>query len=466
MIQPLHADFLAGALAHRLLDEVAGLVCEQRVHPHQAMILRLLAELRLAVDRPAHQPGGILHRHDAAGHDLAGERIALADGLDIRDNSLIERFNGSAHPVGLLGIVAEFVRMAERRILRGNSAPHIPAAAGLNLRVIRRRRILAAHRGIFHAAAVGDKDEIVFRQADALFLAVPDGLDRLGNLALRRAVEQHVHNLHAEMELHSHLFKVFHHRQDHRFILIILRKAQRLEIRQAADMVDVALQIQLHFQRAVPVFKGKHRAPVEPEVAVEYLVVENIGNALILQLLVRREEQLHNFRRALIGNIELAVRMRVFAAVHRCAAEGVVRVGLIEPVIFVQHAHALGLDGRNGMEQVPHHFEVVIHLAASAHHVADVFKLPAVARAAGQLAFFKDVNMLALHLSIADEIAGGSQRGKAAADNISRLMIDAFGLAGTGKRLIVTAGIIHTDYLLHRFCSSLCHPVFPSTRLL
>ena len=99
MIQPLHADLLAGAFAHRFLDIVAGLVAEQRVYPHEAVILGLLTELRLAVDRPAQQPGGILDGDDAAGDYLTGERVALADLLDIGDYALIQGFNGGAHPV-------------------------------------------------------------------------------------------------------------------------------------------------------------------------------------------------------------------------------------------------------------------------------------------------------------------------------------------------------------------------------
>ena len=60
---------------------------------------------------------------------LAGEGIALADVLDIGDDLLVQRLDGGAHPVGLLGVVAELVGMAEGRILRGDLAPHIPAAA-------------------------------------------------------------------------------------------------------------------------------------------------------------------------------------------------------------------------------------------------------------------------------------------------------------------------------------------------
>ena len=40
------------------------------------------------------------------------------------------------------------------------------------------------------------------------------------------------------------------------------------------------------------------------------------------------------------------------------------------------------------------------------------------------------------------------ESGKTAADDISRLVIDPFGLAGTGKGFVIAAGIIHTEILL------------------
>ena len=245
------------------------------------------------------------------------------------------------------------------------------------------------------------------------------------------------------MELYAGLFQIFHHGQNHGLILIVFGKAQGLEVRQAADVVDITLEIQLHFQGAVPVFEGEHGAPVEPEIAGEDLVVKNIGDALVLQILVGSEEQLHDLLGALVGNGELAVGVGVLTAFLRGAAEGVVGVGLVEPVIFVQHADAFGFNGGNGVEQIPHDLEMVVHFPAAAHDVAHVFELPSIAGAAGALILFQNVNMLALHLAIAHQIAGGRQRGKAAADDVGGLVVYAFGLAGTGKRLIIAAGIIH-----------------------
>ena len=338
--------------------------------------------------------------------------------------------------------------MAEGRVLRGDLPPHIPAAAFLQLGVEGRRLILAAHRGILHAAAVGDEHQIVFGQGNMIGLAVLKDLNAGGLLAAGLAVEDHVRDLNAEVELHVVALEVLDHRQDHGLILVVLREAQRLEVGQTADVVDIALDIELHLQSAVPVFKGEHRAPVEPEVRIQDFVVEEVGNALVLKLLVRGEEQLHDLHRALVGDVELAVGVGVLPAVDGCTAEGVVRVLLVQPVILVEHAHALGLDGGNGVEQIPHNLEMVVHLAAAAHHIADVFKFPAVARAAGCRAFFEDMDAFALHLAVAHQIAGSRQSCKAAADDVGRFSVYALWLLGTCKGFIVTARIIHIIYLL------------------
>ena len=380
---------------------------------------------------------------------MAGERVALADIFDIGDDLLVEGLDGGAHPVGLLGVVAELVGMTEGRILRGDLAPHIPAAALFELGVVRGGLVLAAHGGVFDAAAVRDEDEVVFREVDGLLLAVADDVDALSQLVLGvRAVELDVCDLHAVVELDVVALEVLDHREDHGLVLVILREAQRREIGQAADVVDIALDIELHLECAVPVFKGEHRAPVEPEVGRKDLVIEEVGDLLVLQLLVGGEEELHDLHRALVGDVELAVGVRVLTAVDGRAAEGVVGVFLVEPVVLIEHAHTLGLNGGDGAEQIPHDLEMVVHLAAAAHHVAEVFELVAVARAAGQITLFEHVHVLTLHLAVTHEVAGGSQRSEAAADDIGGLAVHAFGFLGTGERFIVTAGIIHKSFLL------------------
>ena len=214
---------------------------------------------------------------------MAGERVALADVFDIGDDLLVEGLDGGAHPVGLLGVVAELVGMTEGRILRGDLAPHIPAAALFELGVVRGGLVLAAHGGVFDAAAVGDEDEVVFREVDGLLLAVADDVDALSQLVLGvRAVEFDICDLHAVVELNVVALKVLDHREDHGLVLVVLREAQRREVGKSPDVVDIALDIELHLECAVPVFKGEHRAPVEPEVGRKDLVIEKVGDLLVL----------------------------------------------------------------------------------------------------------------------------------------------------------------------------------------
>ena len=262
------------------------------------------------------------------------------------------------------------------------------------------------------------------------------------------AVELHIGHLHAEVDLHAEALQILHHGQYHGLILVVLGEAQSREVGQTADVVDIPLDIQLHLQGAVPVLEGEHGPPVQPEVGVEHLIVEEIGDALVLQILIGGEEQLHDLHGALVGDVELAIGVGVLAAVLGGAAQGVVGIGLVQPIVLVQHTDTLGLDRGDRAEQIPHDLEMVVHLAAAAHDVADVLEPPAVAGTAGGGALFQNVDVFALHLAIAHQIAGCGQGCQAAAHDIGGLVVHALGLFGTGKRFIVTTGIIHNGYLL------------------
>ena len=83
-------------------------------------------------------PGG-KERYDSVWNGLkairdgmAGEGVALADVLDIGDDLLVQSLHGGAHPVGLLGVMAELVGMAKGRVLCGDLAPHIQPPPGFS----------------------------------------------------------------------------------------------------------------------------------------------------------------------------------------------------------------------------------------------------------------------------------------------------------------------------------------------
>ena len=198
-----------------------------------------------------------------------------------------------------------------------------------------------------------------------------------------------------------------YHGQDHGLVLVIAGEAQRFEIRQTAHMVDEALDVPLHLQSTVPILEGKHGAPVEPEVGVQHFVIEVVGDAFVVQFLIRGKEQAHNLHGRFIRNIKLAVRVGILAPVHGGPTEGVVGVFLVQPVILIQNADTLGFNRGDRAVQVPHDLEMVVHLPTAPHDVAHVLELPAVAGTARDGVLLEDVDVLALHLTIPHQIASG-----------------------------------------------------------
>ena len=111
------------------------------------------------------------------------------------------------------------------------------------------------------------------------------------------------------------------HGQDDGLILVVAGKAQGGEVGQTADVVDIALEVELHLQCAVPVLEREHGAPVHPEVGAEDLVVEDVGDFFVLQLLVRGEEELQDLHAALVRQAEPAVGVGIPALLFGRTAE-------------------------------------------------------------------------------------------------------------------------------------------------
>jgi hypothetical protein len=115
--------------------KVAGLGGKQAVDPADQLILGLAAELRLAVHRPAQKPAGILAVTMPPVTTLPEEGSRLQIFSMYGGIFVVQRGDGGGL-IQLLcsGCGAELVGMAEGRILRGNLAPQIPAAAFLQIR--------------------------------------------------------------------------------------------------------------------------------------------------------------------------------------------------------------------------------------------------------------------------------------------------------------------------------------------
>ena len=247
--------------------------------------------------------------------------------------------------------------------------------------------------------------------------------------------------------------QIFHQRQDHALILVVLGEAQGAEIGQAVDVMDIAAQIPLHLQRAGPALEREHRLPVQPEVGAPEGVRQHVGDLLVLQILFRRQEQLGQRHGGVLVQLELLVGVGVLAAVHTGAAQRVVGVVLVEPIIFIQNRDARRLDGGHIAEGIPHDLEVVVHFPSAAHEETLGHVLATVAASARQIQLFQEVDVLALHLTVADEVKCRRQAGKAGADDISRFFVHVLGLFGMRKGFIGASRVIHNKTSCYFFLS-------------
>ena len=155
--------------------------------------------------------------------------------------------------------------MTEGRVLSGNIFPEAPDTACSDFRITIRRMILIAVNRSLCTAAVCNKYKVVFCQHNAVFLAIDFALDQRRNLLAVLKLEYNIRHLCIKLEINPGIFKIFLHWQNQRFILIVSCEFQSTEIRQTGNMMNKSLEIQLHFQCAMPVFESKHGAPVHPE---------------------------------------------------------------------------------------------------------------------------------------------------------------------------------------------------------
>ena len=149
-------------------------------------------------------------------------------------------------------------------------------------------------------------------------------------------------------------------------------------------MVDETLDIQLHFQSAVPVFKCKHGSPVEPEIGFEEFLRKNIIDFFVVQILIFCEKELHDLHGCLVAQCEFIVRVGILPPVLGHTHERVVGVFFVQPVKFIQHRGVLHLKRWNGAEKIPETFKMIFHLTAAPDDKALLCVFDAVTGASGQ----------------------------------------------------------------------------------
>ena len=211
--------------------------------------------------------------------------------------------------------------MSERRILFCNVLPQAPAATGPHFGITVWCMVLIAVNRTFGTASVCDKYQIVFRQDDSGLYTFYFAVNSFCHFLSIFDVKNYVRYFSIELELYTGILKIFLHRKNQGFVLVIACKFQCGKIRQTGNMVDKPLEIQFHFQCTVPVFKCKHGAPVQPEGRVKDFFIKHILNGLIIQIFILCHKQLHDFHAALLTQIKFAIGMCILTTVFGCTAK-------------------------------------------------------------------------------------------------------------------------------------------------
>ena len=178
-------------------------------------------------------------------------------------------------------------------------------------------------------ASVCDEHKILFRQRDLRVPVLRAALNSAGRLLTVFDLKTDICDLRAELKFYSRCLQIFLHRKDQGFVLVIAGEFQGREIRKSTDVMDESLEIPFHLQCTVPVFKGEHGSPVEPELRTKYLIVKDILDTLVVEVLIPCKEKLHDLHAAFLAQTELPVRVGVLTAMFCRTAEGIVWIMLV-----------------------------------------------------------------------------------------------------------------------------------------
>ena len=258
-------------------------------------------------------------------------------------------------------------------------------------------------------ASVGNEYKVIFSKDDAFFYAVDFAFDCRSNLLAILEIKDNVGNFSIKLEVNASIFQIFLHRQDQGFVLVVFGEFQGTEIRKSCDMVDETLEVELHLQSTVPVFECEHGSPVQPEGGMEYFIIENIFDGLIVEVFIFSHEELHDFHTALLAEVEFAVCMSVFSAIYSCTAKRIVWVMFVQPVVFIQYGNTRCFNRRNAAEQIPETLEMVFHFTAASHDIATCWIKDTIAGTTGDVHSFQNVDMGTRHLTVTNEEAGSSE---------------------------------------------------------
>ena len=299
-------------------------------------------------------------------------------------------------------------------------------------------------------ASVSDENIIILCKKDTLLHTFYLALDSSGDLFAILEIKDHVCDLSIKLEVNTCILQIFFHGKDQGFVLVVLGELQGTEIRKACNVMDETLEVKLHLQSTVPVFKCEHGSPVQPEGGIKHFIVKYIFDGFIVKILILCHEQLHDLHAALLAQVEFSVGVGILSTVDGCTAERIVRVVLVQPVELVQNRSTRFFKGRNTAEKIPQALEMVFHLTTATHDIASGRIKDSIAGTSGNIHGFQDVDMITWHLCVSYQEACSSQGSKTASYNVGMLVVHTFRFFRTGKGFgaVVCGSFFHMEVFL------------------
>ena len=136
--------------------------------------------------------------------------------------------------------------------------------------------------------------------------------------------------------------------------------------------------------------------------------------------------------------------MCILSLFYRSTAQRIVRIMLIQPVIFIQHGCTRFFQRWNTVEQIPQTFEMILHLTSASHNISSGRIKNTITGTTCDIHCFQNVNMISRHLCIPYQEAGCCQRSQSASYQICMFIIYAFWFFRAGKCFIISICIIYT----------------------
>ncbi|NYJ65666.1 hypothetical protein HNR16_000454 [Pseudoclavibacter chungangensis] len=350
--------------------------------------------------------------------------VAVADTNQLRSGSPVE--NTSGRP-----------KSGERSARRCHSVHDPPGSSVTGAGVV------VAVGGRLGDRPVRDEHEVVLAERDRLVLAV-DGDEQVGRgLRVARDVDLDVTHRGPVPEVDAVVVQVGEQWLHHRLVLVVAVELECREVGQPVDVMDEAHEVAAHLDEGMPLLEREHRRPVDPEVALEEVGREVVGDRLVAEALFRGEDELHDLLLCLVREGEVAVGGNALALLVDQAAVRGVRVVLVEPVVLVEVRGALDLERGDRPVHVPEALEVVLHLASAARDEADVGPVDSVERAAREGELLEDVDAFAGYVAVPDEEHRGGEAGETGPDDPRRRRLGALRRAGPRECFVVSVRVVH-----------------------